>query len=75
MAKKQEPSRSAPVTPKPVSGLQLTIKLRRDAKCGQVELLRGAKLAEVTLHPGVDLNYLIDAIRGGLASEVDLDIR
>jgi hypothetical protein len=50
----------------------LIIKLRRNAKCGSMDLLKGTRIAEVRLEPGVGLNYLVDAIRGGVASEVDL---
>jgi hypothetical protein len=52
----------------------LTIKLRRNARCGELDLTSGTKIAEVRLEPGVDLNYVVDALRGGLASEVDFDL-
>jgi hypothetical protein len=75
----QATSQQAPVAPAEpdvrmatVHAEPLIIKLRRNAKCGNMDLLKGTRIAEVRLEPGVGLNYLVDAIRGGVASEVDL---
>ena len=48
------------------------LALRRDHKVGDAGYWKaGTVIAEVTLPPGVELNFLVDAVRNGLAAEVD----
>jgi hypothetical protein len=49
---------------------KVTVVMRRPAKCGEMDLGVGDPLGEVNLLPGVDLNYLVDAVRGGLAGSL-----
>ena len=47
-----------------------TIVLRREHRVGEGVRKEGAKLATVVLEDGVGLNFLVDAIRNGVAGEV-----
>jgi hypothetical protein len=48
---------------------ELTIVLRQARKVGEFQRDAGFELAKVTLFEGVDLNFVVDAIRGGIAGE------
>jgi len=56
-----------PATKKPTI---VDIELRRDAKCGESSFAKGTHLARIVLDEGVELNYVVDALRGGIAGEV-----
>lgn len=43
------------------------VVLRRDAVIDNKEFKVGESIGSVELPPGIDLNYLVDAVRGGLA--------
>ena len=55
----------APETKKPGKPTKVTVEARRSCPFGEV----GDVLGEVTLAPGVSLNYFVDAVRNGFAGE------
>ena len=69
---KTDATKPAPQKVKPTSEIpKLRLALRRDHKVGDGYWKAGTVIAEVTLKPGVELNFLVDAVRNGLAGEVD----
>lgn len=70
--KKTEATKPAPQKVKTLSEIpKVRLALRRDHKVGDGYWKAGTVIAEVTLKPGVELNFLVDAVRNGLAAEVD----
>ena len=55
--------------PRPSRSTSCDVICTRSFKIGGKQVPVGAKLAEVELAPGVDLNILVDAVRSGLAGE------
>jgi len=62
-------TRAADAAPVEDKATNVTIALKRLARCGDVELAEGTPIAVVRLRPGVSLAYLVDAVRNGLAAE------
>ncbi|REJ65835.1 MAG: hypothetical protein DWQ31_16615 [Planctomycetota bacterium] len=58
---KKEPAKKAPKLEK------VSVILRKPAMIANEEQPAGTQLAEITLAPGVSLNYLVDAVRCDLA--------
>lgn len=57
----------APPVDRPAAVELVRVVMRRDAKCGEAELSVGDSLAEIRLPADVSLNYLVDAVRNGIA--------
>jgi len=51
-------------------GRSVKIAMRREHVVGDVKRARGEAIATVQLEPGVSLNFLVDAVRSGIAGEV-----
>ena len=75
-AKKETSSTSpqGPVEPKPsaprnVKTAGIDIVMRKDAVVAGRNCKRGHRIAEIQLGDGVSLNFLVDAIRNGLAGD------
>ena len=74
MAKKKAATRSgststaAKKTAKPTAK-GIVIELRRNCTVGEKQGKAGDKLGTIQLEPGVNLNFLVDAIRNDLAGE------
>jgi len=63
-----KPAAAAPeATAKPRRREVVTVVLRKPRTIGDAELELGQVIGEVELEPGVSLNYLVDAVRNGLA--------
>jgi hypothetical protein len=80
MAKRRTGAKAPTDAPQPTDAAQptkaktakadtLDVVLRRDAQVGDQQCATGRRLARVTLEPGVSLNYLVDAVRNGLAGD------
>lgn len=76
MAKKSKTQAAetvAPVAAKPAARKRSTsmeIVLKRDMKVGDEQRQKGDRIAEIQLEPGVPLDFLVDAVHGGLAGEM-----
>lgn len=61
----ETPAADAAAAEAPAEPTKVTVEARRAGAWGEV----GTVLGEVTLAPGVSLNFLVDAVRGGIAGE------
>ncbi len=57
--------------PGPAMTTCIPVALRRDHKVGEEYWKAGRVIGEVHLPEGISLNYFVDAVRNGLAGEVD----
>ena len=67
--KKENPAAKTPPPDSDDTQTTTTIVLRRERQVGEDVLKVDAKLATVVLEDGVGLNFLVDAIRNGVAGE------
>lgn len=68
-AKKTDEPQVAKVEPEVI---RIPITLKRDTKVGEIHAKFGSVIAYVELAPGVSLNYVVDAIRNGVAGEANV---
>lgn len=59
----------ADVPPPAESENQLFVVTRRACKVGGMDVEKGTKVAGIVLAPGVSLNWLVDALQGGILGE------
>lgn len=65
----KEPSKSPVPTGRAQRSDIIVITTRRPATCGEISLAAGEKIASIELKPGVSLNWLVDAVRNGVAGD------